>query len=826
MMKTSFSRYCKRSLPALVLLASLSLSGRAVKAQEIQLWTTARSVLQWNDVGSGASRNGSFWAPSIPAEQGVYPFSHSAVVGYGQPPIITVGKAITQSALAFPVDFAFIWNDSGSGADMDGAFWTPIPPLGYVTLGTVVTSGAKPALSSVVCVRSDLAVQASVLPTWDDSGSGADHDFSAWAIVPPDGGIELHTFVGTGTHSPPTVPVYCLKASAVAFVPPPAPTQTEIEQLIEANGPIVKFHPDETAALSGGQANASQTYQVTVTRGSSTALQDVTQPGDPIVSLPPDRSPAGEGVRNVIDNDATTKYLNTGDHVGFYPPQSGITGFTVTPKAGASVVTGLGLTSANDVPERDPASYRLEGSTGGATFTLIAQGSVPAFSGRFTRQEILFVNLGSYKTYRLPFPTVANVTTGGSMQIAEVELLRTITVGPAPSSDADLASLVPSAGSLAPVFASGSILYTVSVANATTSMTFTPTVAETNAKVKVNGVTVTSGAASRALNLAVGSNPITVAVTAQDGATVKNYVVTVTRADIGTTEPTLLITDRLQLWLKADAGALTDAAGGVTSWADQSGKGNHATQSDSSKAPDLILNALNGKPVLRFNGTNDYLDVADAPSIRITGDISSFVVVRFDDFAGYQAIWSKATGNLPAPTDWYLFNGTGVPIAYRGDGTYSNLGSVPANQPVTAGTYLILGFEMGGATLTHYLNGLSIGSGQITATPADAGKALRIGSRDDLGTIMKGDLAEVLIYDRALSDTDRTAVLDYLNSRYALQILPPTLSIRAAGANLTLTWSNGTLQEATDLDGTWQNVTGTSPLDLAPVGIRKFYKAK
>lgn len=132
-------------------------------------------------------------------------------------------------------------------------------------------------------------------------------------------------------------------------------------------------------------------------------------------------SPAAETVERAIDQQTNTKYLNF-DEIN--------AGFTVTPGVGPTVVKGLALTSANDAPERDPASYRLEGSTGGlnsTNFTLISEGAVPAFSSRFARQEILFTNnTTAYTTYRITFPTVADPGAANSMQIAEVELLGTV----------------------------------------------------------------------------------------------------------------------------------------------------------------------------------------------------------------------------------------------------------------------------------------------------------------------------------------------------------------------------------------------------------------
>ena len=142
-------------------------------------------------------------------------------------------------------------------------------------------------------------------------------------------------------------------------------------------------------------------------------LSDVTRPGDPITATS-GNSPAGEDVAKAIDNQTGTKYLNF-DKLN--------AGFTVIPSVGPTVVTGLGLTSANDAPERDPASYRLEGSLDGKTFTLIAAGAVPAFAARFMQQQLFFNNTTAYAAYRLIFPMVANAVTANSMQIGEVQLL-------------------------------------------------------------------------------------------------------------------------------------------------------------------------------------------------------------------------------------------------------------------------------------------------------------------------------------------------------------------------------------------------------------------
>jgi len=104
-----------------------------------------------------------------------------------------------------------------------------------------------------------------------------------------------------------------------------------------------------------------------------------------------------------------------------------------------------------------------------------------------------------------------------------------VTVKSAKSSNADLSDLALSSGTLSPVFTAGTTSYTASVGNDVTSITVTPTVADSKATVTVNGTNVTSGTASSAISLNTGTNTITVVVTAEDGST-KTYTVVVTRA--------------------------------------------------------------------------------------------------------------------------------------------------------------------------------------------------------------------------------------------------------------------------------------------------------
>jgi alpha-tubulin suppressor-like RCC1 family protein len=103
----------------------------------------------------------------------------------------------------------------------------------------------------------------------------------------------------------------------------------------------------------------------------------------------------------------------------------------------------------------------------------------------------------------------------------------TLAVSRAPSSTSTLSNLLPSSGSLSPVFSSATPTYSVTVNGSTLAVT--PTLTDSTATLKVNGTVVSSGSASAAIPLSIGSNTITAVVTAQDGVSKTTYTLTVTR---------------------------------------------------------------------------------------------------------------------------------------------------------------------------------------------------------------------------------------------------------------------------------------------------------
>ena len=112
----------------------------------------------------------------------------------------------------------------------------------------------------------------------------------------------------------------------------------------------------------------------------------------------------------------------------------------------------------------------------------------------------------------------------------------TVTRAEPPSTDATLSALTLSRVDFGS-FDSTTTAYTAQVVNTVTQTTVTPAVNDSGARsvIKLGGVTDSDGTVS----LAVGSNVITVEVTAEDGNTTRTYTVTVTRAEPPSTDATL-----------------------------------------------------------------------------------------------------------------------------------------------------------------------------------------------------------------------------------------------------------------------------------------------
>ena len=134
------------------------------------------------------------------------------------------------------------------------------------------------------------------------------------------------------------------------------------------------------------------------------------------------------------------------------------------------------------------------------------------------------------------------------------------------SSNANASGLVLSQGTFNPAFAPDIVNYKATVPHATASVTVTPKTEDSKATVKVNEKVVTSGNPSSAIPLQVGSNVVSVVVTAQDGKTTKKYTIDVVRENAPKSTPKVVFQSETKTYSKGtfDLAASSDSKGAIT----------------------------------------------------------------------------------------------------------------------------------------------------------------------------------------------------------------------------------------------------------------------
>ncbi|WP_162996641.1 cadherin-like beta sandwich domain-containing protein [Mucilaginibacter celer] len=162
-------------------------------------------------------------------------------------------------------------------------------------------------------------------------------------------------------------------------------------------------------------------------------------------------------------------------------------------------------------------------SASGAMYNVVSDGSIK--------------NVNKNYTSLFSLPAIAFTPAGGlaaaptqTWALSTVPITYTIGVTRIASSiSANLANLKISGGSFSPAFIANITNYTLSVPNATLSVTVTPTLRDSLATATINGTSVGSRQSSTPISLNVGENIINIKVIAIDGISTKTYTVKVTR---------------------------------------------------------------------------------------------------------------------------------------------------------------------------------------------------------------------------------------------------------------------------------------------------------
>lgn len=242
--------------------------------------------------------------------------------------------------------------------------------------------------------------------------------------------------------------------------------------------------------------------------------------------------------------------------------------------------------------------------------------------------------------------------------------------------------------------------------------------------------------------------------------------------------------DGLTLWLDASAmlGSYTDGQA-VPIWTDRSGFVYNAQQGTASKQPVLRLNQIAGRPVIRFDGVNDFYDISGPSFDR--QNVTIFIVMRGTTVA-------SSSRTLLGMTD-----GAST-VRYCGVGGATNLNgkiwTAEDDDPILDTQYLpnesvFLTYMGTAAGIRGWKNGNFFGFGNHT-NPGTADTSIRIGNHYSGSVYFQGDVAEIIIYNRQLSEAERTEVELYLRYRYKIQFDPSNKAYQYIGIGSRFSFSN------------------------------------
>lgn len=200
-------------------------------------------------------------------------------------------------------------------------------------------------------------------------------------------------------------------------------------------------------------------------------------------------------------------------------------------------------------------------------------------------------------------------------------------------------------------------------------------------------------------------------------------------------------------WWKADAGTSTTTDGAaISSWSDQSGSGATLTQGTAGSRPVYKAAIQNGRPVVRFDGTDDFLSASIAIAPKTVIIVAKYAAASFTELNGLVTDTTSAlilVGGGGTATVFFDPSGIGAPdAAYWFNGATRALNN--ATGPMNAFAVCSITSAMWGSVTPRF--------GQ---------------DRGNTNRVWNGDIAEALMYDTVLSSTNRQAVEAYLKTRWA-----------------------------------------------------------
>lgn len=306
---------------------------------------------------------------------------------------------------------------------------------------------------------------------------------------------------------------------------------------------------------------------------------------------------------------------------------------------------------------------------------------------------------------------------------------------------------------------------------------------------------------------------------------------TITNAAI--TSPADITGGNLKLWLDANdidgdgnGGNNPSNGSSVATWTDKSGNTKNATNGDAAHRPTYTTNALNSKPVVSFNGSvGQVLSAGVANDWKFLSDTlngsSVFIVVKSTmadnghDFilntgwpgSGGSGFLMWVSSNTQSFTD-YMGQAPAVSLISKSAATApGQLTDYKVHSIITKTTSNVFQHFDGGGLLSQQKNFM-----EFPNTANVPFSNLIIGANAmSYDYPLSGGIAEIAMYDRNLSASERKDVECYLQTKWGLatsscpDLIAPTLS------NISSTTTNGTygVGQAIDIRATF-----SEPVDI------------
>jgi hypothetical protein len=220
-------------------------------------------------------------------------------------------------------------------------------------------------------------------------------------------------------------------------------------------------------------------------------------------------------------------------------------------------------------------------------------------------------------------------------------------------------------------------------------------------------------------------------------------------------------------WLRSDVSVIYSGTS-ISGWSDQSPNGVSGSQSISSNRPSLATNTINGLPAVGFNGTSSFLNLPSL-SVSFSAGLTIFVILNLSAITSGQ-IFNLGTASSNTCRVGLEINSSSQLEYFVYDTTGTILTAAICGSTVSTGAQLIEVVH-NGTNCTILINGqvaASNGAMNFISTPSAGWTNNYIGQATAGGSYLNGQIAEVLLYQRAISSYERQNIESYFISKFAL----------------------------------------------------------